>query len=89
MTLIKADILLVNVNTLVKLNLLKSCVFFYKYMLFHDWKWVTPLDKYEYEGQKQFQLEQIKHGETMTINDFLELQNVKDYESKAKMSCKK
>jgi hypothetical protein len=54
MTLIKADILLVNVNTLVKLDLLKSCVFFYKYMLFHDWKWVTPLDKYEYEGQKQF-----------------------------------
>jgi hypothetical protein len=27
----------------------------------------------------------MKHGETMTINDFLELQNVKYYDSKAKM----
>lgn len=30
-------------------------------------------------------MEQIKHGETMTKNDFFELQNVKDYESKAKI----
>jgi hypothetical protein len=27
----------------------------------------------------------MKYGETMTKNDFLELQNVKDYESKTKM----
>jgi hypothetical protein len=27
----------------------------------------------------------MKHGETMTKNDFLELQNVKYYDSKAKM----
>jgi hypothetical protein len=27
----------------------------------------------------------MKHGETMTKNDFLELQNVKNYESKTKI----
>lgn len=46
MILIKANILLINVNTLIKLDLLKSCDFLYEYRLFHDWKWVTPLDKY-------------------------------------------
>jgi len=29
--------------------------------------------------------EQMKHGETMTKNDLLELQNVKYYDNKAKM----
>lgn len=45
MILIKANILLANVDTLIKLELLKSCDFLYECRLFHDWKWVTHLDK--------------------------------------------